>query len=227
MSLDPPQYIGCQHHILDLLLRHVMDELLEGKSSSPNICYSFITELITNYEELKNNYKQEEEHIKAVNIKWRDDMQFLHELGKAFRYYEKHEKFPFINFKTIPPISNARWNSRAILAILAFILIPKYRAELYKVCQFICGAWYDVWFSDHCFREENFEQLNLCLSQFKKAKDCFLRHWVREESKIINQQRSNICAERAIKVVQDIYPFCKNIRTLNLKFIAYNNQINQ
>ena len=37
LGLPQPQFIGCQHHILDLLLRHVMDELLGGKCTSPNI----------------------------------------------------------------------------------------------------------------------------------------------------------------------------------------------
>lgn len=222
MGLVPPQYIGCQHHILDLILRHIMDDCLEGKASSPNICYDFVHELINNYENLKKSYKQNEERIKVEDINWRDDMQYLYELGKAFRYYQKNKKFPYINFKAIPPIHNARWNSRAILAILTFILIPKYRQKLYSICKFVCGPWYDVWFSDHCFKENNFEALKKSLLTYKSARECFLRHWVQEPSAIPGQQRSNICAERAIKTVQDIYPLCKSSRTLNLKFISYN-----
>ena len=90
MGLVPPQYIGCQHHILDLVLRHIMDECLEGKPSSPNICYDFVHELINNYEDLKKSYKQNEERIKHIN--WRYDMQYLYELGKAFTYYLKNKK---------------------------------------------------------------------------------------------------------------------------------------
>lgn len=222
IKLNTPQYVGCQHHILDLILRHVMDELLGGKTSSPEICYNFIPELINNYNELKISYTQNKEKIDTKNIKWRDDMQYLFELGNAFRYFQKNQKFPFIKFKTIPPISNARWNSRAILALLAFILIPKYRSELYPICDFICGQWYDIWFSDHQFNEDNFQLLKLSLARFENAKKCFLKHWVQDDSFIKNQQRSNICAERAIKIVQDIYPFCKSTRTLNLKFLSYN-----
>lgn len=223
IHLPPPQYVGCQHHILDLLLRHVMDELLDGKTSSPEISYNFVEELIKNYKELQQIYKQNEEQLEVKNIKWRDDMQFLYELGSAFRYFQKNKKFPKINFKTIPSLSNARWNSRAILAILAFILLPKYQTELYQICQFICGKWFDIWFSDQCFNEETYEALQLSLTQFKSAHACFGRHWVKEASIIPMQQRSNICAERAIKVVQDIYPLCKSTRTLNLKFISFNN----
>lgn len=223
IDLPLPQYVGCQHHVLDLLLRHVMDKLLEGKSTSPNISYNFVSELINTYDQLKENYKQNETRIKVINIKWRDDMQYLHELGEAFRYYVKKDEFPYINFKALPPLSNARWNSRAILAILAFILIPKYHDELFLVCKFICGPWYDIWFSDHCFHEDNFETLEQSLTQFEKAHACFIRHWVKEDSAIPNQQRSNICAERAIKVVKDIFSMCKTPRTLNLKYISSKN----
>lgn len=89
IELPPPQYIGCQHHVLDLVLRHVMDEVLDGKTSSPNISYNFVDELISDYDYLKINYKQNEERIESKNIKWRDDMQYLYELGKAYRYYKK------------------------------------------------------------------------------------------------------------------------------------------
>ncbi|XP_073847047.1 uncharacterized protein [Musca autumnalis] len=69
MSLLPPQYIGCQHHVLDLILRHVMDQVLDRKTSSPNIAYHFVTHLLGNYECLKSNYKQGEEMIQSSKIK--------------------------------------------------------------------------------------------------------------------------------------------------------------
>lgn len=223
IDLPPPQYVGCQHHILDLILRHVMDELLDGKTSSPNISYNFVPELINNYVDLKANYIQNNEYLKIKNIKWRDDMQYLYELGSAFKYYQRKKKFPYIKFKAIPPLSNARWNSRAILAILAFVLIPKYRDQLTPICEFICGPWYNIWFSNHCFNKDNFAALDQSLARFKNGQACLKRHWVREASIIPKQQRSNICAERGIKVIQDIYPLCKTTRTLNLKFMSFNN----
>ena len=36
-SLIVPQYIGCQHHILDRVLRHVLNSFSPGQSKSPNI----------------------------------------------------------------------------------------------------------------------------------------------------------------------------------------------
>lgn len=222
ISLPLPQYIGCQHHVLDLLLRHVMDEVLGGATSSPNIGYNFVSELVNNYEHLRRSYRQNTVLIKYENLKWRDDMQFLYELCKSFRYYKGNGIFPYINFKTLPPISNARWNSRAILAILAYVLIPKYQEMLQPICDFICEAWCDVWFSDHCFNENNFSLLNNSTTKYKKAHVCFMKHWVGESSAIPNQQRSNICAERAIKIAQDIFVLSKTSRTLNLKFISFN-----
>lgn len=221
LSLPPPQYIGCQHHILDLLLRHIMDEVLGGKTTSPNIEYPFVSEIINNYDHLRSSYIQNKEEININKIKWRDDMKYLYELCVSFQYYLKNQKFPRITFKSIPPISNARWNSRAILALLAFILIPKYRTQLYSICEFISGTWFDIWFSDHCFKIDDYSKLNLALLPFKNAHLCFQRHWVQEESAIPKQQRSNVCAERAIKVVQDIFPLCKTTHSLNLKFITH------
>lgn len=224
--LSPPQYIGCPHHVLDLILKHVMNELLSGKSTSPNISYDIFTELIMNYENLKQNYKQNEEKLTLRSIKWRDDMQFLYELGQYFKYYEVSNKFPYIKFRVLPALSNARWNSRAILAILTFILIPEHRIQLLPICQFICSAWYDVWFSDHRFHNNDFEILEKSVKQFGTAHKCFLKHWVKEDSAILNLKRSNICAERAIKVIQEIYPFCKSEYSLNLKFISNNIKMN-
>lgn len=150
-------------------------------------------------------------------------MQYLYELVQAFKYFEKNERFPYIKFKAIPALSNARWNSRAILALLAFILIPEYRLQLYPICKFVCGAWSEIWFSDHTFNKNNFATLQKSLAGFTKPNECFLRHWVNKPSAIEEVQRSNICAERAIKIVQDILPLCKSSHTLNLKLISYNN----
>lgn len=226
-SFSPPQYVGCQHHVLDLILKHVMNEMLVAKSTSPNISYDIFTELITEYENLKQNFKQSDIILEIHSIKWRDDMQYLYELGQAFKYYEKNNLFPFIKFRVLPALSNARWNSRAILALLTFILKPEHRTELLPICQFICSAWYDIWFSDQRFRYNNFENLETSVKPFKNAHKCLLKHWVEEDSAILNLKRTNICAERAIKVIQEIYTYCKTERTLNLKFITSNEKINK
>jgi len=120
LRLPQPQFIGCQHHILNLLLRHVMDELLGGKCTSPNMAYQFVSKLTRSYDKLKQNYKHNDVFLEVQHIQWRDDMQYLYEFGSSFRYYLQKGKFPYIKFKTLPSLSNARWNSRVILSILTF-----------------------------------------------------------------------------------------------------------
>ncbi|CAI9719997.1 Hypothetical predicted protein [Octopus vulgaris] len=55
-DLKEPQFIGCQHHIRDRVLRVVMDNELGEKKSSSNIEYTFIPELLKNYEKLQANF---------------------------------------------------------------------------------------------------------------------------------------------------------------------------
>lgn len=169
MSLPPAQYIGCQHHVLYLILRHVMDEVLDGKTSSPNIGYHFVADLAENYENLKSSYKQSQVVLKFSKIKWRDDMEFLYSLCQSYKYFQKNNIFPYINFKSLPSISNARWNSRAILAILAFILLPKYQDELKPICEYVCASWFEIWFGSHCFNENDFEALSKSLKKLHES----------------------------------------------------------
>ena len=214
-----PQYVGCQHHVVDLILKHFMNEKFGAKTSFPNISYEFIEELLQNYDDLKRNFQQSNVRIKKTNLKWRDDMQYFYELGQAFRYYKDNGQFPMFDFKTLPNMSNARWNSRGILALLAFILIPKYTDSLLSTCDFITGCWMDIWFSDHKFNKNNFENFKITVENYKKTAECFERHFSRKES-AVNSQHSNICAERAIKVVQDIQS--QNPVILKQKYIFYN-----
>ena len=41
-GISKPQFISCQHHILDRILRLVMDEELGGNTRSPNVEYPFV-----------------------------------------------------------------------------------------------------------------------------------------------------------------------------------------
>ena len=78
-QLKIPQFVGCQHHILDLVLKHVMNECL-GQISSPNISYSLTDQVISDYESLQNSFQHNNKILKLQNIKWRDDMKYLYEL---------------------------------------------------------------------------------------------------------------------------------------------------
>ena len=46
-----PQFIGCQQHILDKILRLVMDVEVGEITDSPNISYEFVPELVNHYEQ--------------------------------------------------------------------------------------------------------------------------------------------------------------------------------
>ena len=52
---------------------------------------------------------------------------FLHHLIIRYRQFKKIGSFPKVSFKTLPNISNARWNDRATFALLAYILHPEFQ----------------------------------------------------------------------------------------------------
>lgn len=62
-NLQEPQFIGFQHHVLDLVLRVVMDDELGGNNISPNIEYPFIRELVNKDEQPKKTFKNGAEEI--------------------------------------------------------------------------------------------------------------------------------------------------------------------
>ena len=55
--------------------------------------------------------------------------------------FKKSGSFPKVNFKTLPNISNARWNSQVVYVLLAYILLPEFQqsAEDQSSCGFISG----------------------------------------------------------------------------------------
>ena len=75
-KLEKPQFVGCQHHVLDRMLRLVMDDKLGGNNTSPNIEYPFVSGLVKNYDQLKMSFKNGKEDI-TETAGWRDDMKFL------------------------------------------------------------------------------------------------------------------------------------------------------
>ena len=213
-----PQFISCQHHVLDRILRWVMDSDLPSTTKSPNIEYFFVSDLMKNYDELKCQFENRSECIKD-NVGWRDDMKFLFHFTCVFRLYKEKREFPFVEFHALPNISNARWNSRAILALLAFILMPHCRSKLHNVCNFISYVWADRWFSDQMYKASDYDELLDSLASYKSAAECLKKHWKVEPS-AIDIPRSNQCCECAIKVLQDMHSNCKD--RLPLRFILSN-----
>ena len=128
--------------------------------------------------------------------------------------------FPAINFKSLPSLHNARWNSRAIYALLAFILTESDNNQLRLICDFIASNWSDIWFSDMQYSEHDFQNLEQAITSTSAMKT-LKTFWSHEPSRIQGIQRSNICAERAIKVMQEIHP--RDIDKMNYRFILQNN----
>lgn len=200
-----------------------MDVELKESTNSPSINYFFTDDLLENYEYLIKEFNNGTEIIQDDTGRWRDDMKFLFHLTKSYRFYVENKYFPMVKFQKIPNISNARWNSRAILAILAYILIPNTRKKLKSVCDFISYDWADHWFDDQMFKESCYENLMKAVSNYVKALNCFKTHWSPDPSPILIP-RSNQCAERAIKVMEEFYASCKNKENVPLRFILSNKQ---
>ena len=164
---NKPQFMSYQHHVLDRILCVVMDKEFACSTKLPKIEYPFVPELLK-YEELKEEFVNGTE--KVINKSgWRDDMKFLYHLIQVFRFFEENGHFPLIDFQKIPNISNARWNSRAILAILAFILIPTTKMSLEEVCRFILYDWADCWFTNQMYNKNDFKNLSEKFPPYEKT----------------------------------------------------------
>ena len=221
-----PQYIGCQHHILDLLVKHVMNFLIPEATTKPDLNYSFIDKIVESYIPLQYIYNQgvTVEIEKAENPGWRDDFKFLFELCQAYRNYKNSTQWPRIKWKKLPSLHQARWNSRAIYAVIGYFLLPEWRFTLGSACDFICNEWADAWFRTQHFFETSYSELMSALERTKceKAIKCLKTHCSVEES-IIDIPRSNQIAERAVKLMEELHKKTKNLEYLNLKFIVNNN----
>lgn len=223
MGLKEPQYIGCQHHILDLILRHVLDYFFPGKSRSPNINYNFIEDNLKDYDDLQKSYSSKEIMPKQKNLGWRDDFRFLFELCEAYKFHQTEKKWPFIKWKKLPSLHNARWNSRAIFALIVFFLLPNYRSSLKITCDFIANSWAKAWFCNQYYVADAYSELRTAVESLRipKALKCFSHHWKNQRS-VLDVPRSNIVAERAVKLMEELYHSCKTDKYLDSKFINNN-----
>ena len=179
-QFDRSLFISCQHHVLDRILGVVMDEELGGTKffihpTSSNIEYPFASQLMNSYYKLQADFVNGTEAI-IDKSGWRDDMKFLYHLTHVFRFFHEKGHFPFVNFQKIPNMSNARWNSRAILALLAYILIPTTRNTLEMVCRFVSYDWAQYWFTDQMYNENDFKNLSEILKPHKTALQVLKNH---------------------------------------------------
>ncbi|XP_073414115.1 N-terminal Xaa-Pro-Lys N-methyltransferase 2 isoform X1 [Dendrobates tinctorius] len=207
-GFQKPQYIGCQHHVLDLLLKHVMNFLVPESKKKPELNYFFIDKLTENYASLQIDYHQvaTDDVNTGENPGWRDDFKFLYELCQAYRHYKTTSRWPRISWKKLPNLHMARWNSRAVYAVIAFFLIPEWRRVLGIACNFICYEWANAWFQSQHYNEASFNELltSLTKTKCKKAIKCLKAHWLVEES-LIDIPRSNQNAERPVKLMEELH----------------------
>ena len=225
-GLEEPQFIGCQNHILDLILRHILDFYFPIKSKSPNINYKFIDEINEGYLNLQQSYLGAAVIPVRENPGWRDDFKQLFELCEAFRYHQLEGVWPLVKWHRLPPLHSARWNSRAIYALIAYFLLPDWRKQLEVPCNFIANTWCKAWFSNQHYKENIYEDLHQALLNLEcaKAVKCFSTHWKKEPS-LLDVPRSNIVAERAVKLMEEVRATCKSDKYLNDKFINTNTEL--
>ncbi|XP_075205826.1 phosphatidylcholine transfer protein isoform X1 [Anomaloglossus baeobatrachus] len=225
-GFQKPQYSGCQHHVLNLLLKHVMNFLIPESAKKPELNYFFIDKLTENYASLQIDYHQvaTDDVNTGENPGWRDDFKFLYELCQAYRHYKTTARWPRISWKKLPNLHMARWNSRAVYAVIAFFLIPEWRRVLGIACDFIYYEWVNAWFQSQHYNKASFNELltSLTKTKCKKAIKCLKAHWLVEES-LIDIPRSNQNAKRAVKLMEELHAKSKKIEFLNLKFIGKNN----
>lgn len=223
-GLDMPQYIGCQHHILDRILKHILDFYVSEKTTKPSLNYKFVDELLENYNYLQSEYKAETQIEMDENPGWRDDFKFLYELCQAFQHYKKHASFPFIKWRKLPSLNSARWNSRAIYALIAYFLLPSWRNMLERPLSFIANSWQEAWFTNQKFKETSYNSLFLGVTESgcAGALKCLKTHWNKEPS-VLDIPRSNMIAERAVKVMEELSKICKKDKYLHDRFVVTNN----
>ena len=90
-------------------------------------------------------------------------------------------------------------------------------------CAFISNAWQEAWFSNQMFNTEIHQKLMEAISELNcsVAMRCFVTHW-NVDSSVVDTPRTNICAKRGVKLMEELYQKCKTDKYFNLKFISTN-----
>ena len=88
---------------------------------------------------------------------------------------------------------------------------------------FLAYKWQKAWFSGQMYNEELTESLSSAIHNLKcpPAIKCFETHWNLQQSRI-NIPRTNIVAERNVKLMEELKEYSRSDRYLNLKFVATN-----
>ena len=63
---EKPVFIECQHHILDTILKHVLNDHFGGTPTSPNLSFTFIARLTEEYAQLKEAFDNTGKLLKKI-----------------------------------------------------------------------------------------------------------------------------------------------------------------
>lgn len=168
--------------------------------------YELVVEVIKQYNVSQQSYKLEIEIIPVQHPGWRDDFKFLYEFCRAFRFLKKTDTNPVIKWRKLQSLYNAKWNSRAIYALISYFLISKWRILLKILCTFISNTWQETWFSNQMCNAEIHRKLMDGIFEWNcsAAMKCFVTYWNVERS-VVDIPRTNICAEIVVKLMEELY----------------------
>ena len=152
---------------------------------SPNIEYPFVPQLMNSYEELQAKFVNGTEVI-VYKSDWRDDMKFLHHLTLVFKFYEENYIFHLLTFKKFLILVMHVGIQEPSLPFLLLFSYLKQGQHYRKSVDLLCMTGQSV---------------GLLI---KKGLQVLENNWKQEPS-ALKIPRSNQCAERAIKVMQELY----------------------
>ena len=106
--------------------------ILQLHPKETEINYGCVEAILSDYEKLQVDYNGVKETPEVENLTWRDDYKFLFELCESCKVFNASELPPKIRWRKLPSLSNARWNSRATFALIAYFLLSDQRQKMEK-----------------------------------------------------------------------------------------------
>lgn len=70
IRLEKHVSIGFQHHFLYTILKHVLNDLLDGSTSSPTLRFSFISTIRQEHEQLKISFENSGKLLQIEEHHW-------------------------------------------------------------------------------------------------------------------------------------------------------------
>ena len=222
------QYEPCRLHVLDLILKHQMRHFLGNlQTTGPNIQYSFVITLQNQWTAYRNTYLGiERSPVSSFpdlpkNEERRDDYRFLLELVKAIRTLREIGVRPYVKIPINPTsVSSARWNSKAIYALMAELVLESTDSDMLDLNDFISYQWAPVWFGVRDVTDWG-KLSNLGIN----AQKVILKHGFL--NKVEYKPPTNEFPERVFRLVNEKIPRCKSVPSLRDAVIRYVNTSNK